>query len=97
MAKTTPNKESVRRICLLSGGSFCYLLVDTDNDYVDVLSDLKQEEIENCQKELESWCGMKFRVFSTQKNSTDNFIIKKIQRCGEKLWPIEHNDNTPSS
>jgi len=50
MAKTTPNKESIRRICLLSGASFCYLLVDTDNDYVDVLSDLKQEEMENLER-----------------------------------------------
>ncbi len=89
MAKTTPNKEAVRRICLLSGGSFCYLLVDTGDEYVDVLSDLKQEALDNCQKELESWCGMKFRVFTTQKNTTEDFIVRNIKSHGEKLWPDE--------
>ncbi len=88
MAITTPNKEAVRRICLLSGGNFCYLLVNTHNDYAYVLSDIKQEETANCQKELESWCGMKFRVFTTQNSTSDDTTIKTILNSGEKLWPI---------
>ena len=91
-SKTMPNKESVRRICLLSGGSFCYILLATEDDSIAVLSDIKADEIANCEKELQNWCGMKFRVYSTLLESTGDTVISCIQKQGEKLWPIEHDD-----
>ena len=69
VASTTPNKEIVRRICILSGGSICYIRVDTGDEYVDVLTDIEESNLNNCLQELESWAGMKFRIY-TLKNKT---------------------------
>ena len=100
MANTTPNKETVRRICLLSGASYCYLLVETGDDYVDVFTDIEQLEMDNCINELESWCGMKFRVYAASEDNGNNFgdnngdnngeknKIAEIRTLGEKILPI---------
>jgi len=85
MASTTPNKEIVRRICLLSGASQCYLLVSPGDEYVDVLADIKTNEIKNCISELESWCGMKFRLYSLYDETE---YLKELKKQAEKILPI---------
>lgn len=92
MAKTIPNKESVRRLCLLSGGSFCYILFTAEDDGIAVLSDIQADKIAHCEEELQNWCGMKFRVYSTLLESTSAALINDFQNQGEKLWPVEHDD-----
>ncbi len=85
MANTTPNKESIRRICILHGGSYCYLQVNTGAEHVEVLMNITNERVENCLKELEAWCGMKFKLINEE--STDD-EIKRITLLGEKILPI---------
>lgn len=86
MANTTPNKETIRRLCLLHGGSYCFLYVDTGYEYVDVLSDIPEESVISCLLELESWCGMKFKLFNEQ--SPRKKLIQ-LTTFGEKILPIE--------
>ena len=86
MANTTPNKETIRRICILHGGSYCFLRVDTGAEYVDVLSDIIDERKQACLEELEAWCGMKFKLYNEQ--SLDE-KIKQISTSGEKILPIK--------
>jgi len=88
MAITTPNKETVRRVCLLSGATCCYILVDTGDEYVDVLADIKKEEIKHCVKSLHDWGGMKFRLYSLLDISPDEIkLTNKIKSVGEKIYP----------
>lgn len=90
MASTTPNKETIRRLCILSGASQCYLRVNTGDDYAEVLADIKEKELQNCLQSLKDWCGMKFRLYSMLDHSTENLIyLDMIKTEGEKLYP--HN------
>ena len=86
MANTTPNKESIRRICILHGGNYCYLLVDTGADHVEVLMNIANNRMESCCKELESWCGMEFKLLNEGSNDDE---IKRVSVSGEKILPIE--------
>jgi len=81
VASTTPNKEVVRRICHLHGATKCYLFVETNDKFVEVLTNITSESVESCQNELKSWAGMKFRLFTfnESKNMTDAFIAKSDQ------------------
>jgi len=85
MASTTPNKEIVRRICHLHGATECYLFVETNDERVEVLTDIDDTQIESCLSELESWAGMHFRIsnFSSDEEITDEFIAKS-----EQILPI---------
>lgn len=86
MASTTPNKEIVRRICHLHGATECYLLVETEDEAVEVLTNIADGEINDCISELESWAGMKFRVSNFSKNKKD---IGLIQSKSEQILPIK--------
>ena len=86
MANTTPNKESIRRICILYGGSFCILHVDTGAEHVEVLTDIADERLPICEKELEAWCGMKFKLFNERSNDEKT---EPIRLSGEKILPIK--------
>ena len=85
MANTTPNKESIRRICILHGGSYCYLLVDTGAEHVDVLTDIDTKSIEACIMELVAWCGMKFKLLNEDSNDVAK---ERVLNLGEKILPI---------
>jgi hypothetical protein len=85
MASTTPNKEIVRRICHLHGATKCYILVEADNEYIEVLTNISTDKMKSCKFELEQWAGMKFNVY--------NFFLKdsketKILSLGEIILPI---------
>ncbi len=86
MASTTPNKETVRRICRLYGATECYLFVDTGDEAAEVLTNIPDEAIEDCLKELESWAGMKFRISNFSKDKKEiNLILSK----SEQILPIK--------
>ncbi len=85
MASTVPNKEIIRRVCHLAGATECYLLVETDDEAVEVLTNITDDAIISCLSELESWSGMKFRLFTY---SNDKDIIEKLITNGEKILPI---------
>ena len=85
MANTTPNKETIRRLCLLHKVEFCYLLSDTDSVFVHVLVDIENQKKESFCQELESWCGMKFEIFTLD---SDEVNIIRMKRYGEKIYPL---------
>ncbi len=86
MANTTPSKETIRRICILQGGTECHILVDTGYDYVDVLSDIEDQNFKQCLSDLEAWCGMKFQLFN---NHSEKKHINRIKQDGERILPIK--------
>lgn len=86
MASTTPNKEIIRRICHLHGASRCHLLVDTGDDFAEVLTNISTDKIPSCITELEQWAGMKFRVFNFKEENNKTF---KILSEGEAILPIK--------
>ena len=86
MAHTTPNKETIRRICILQGGTECYIQVNTGNEYVNILTDIENQNLDQCLSELESWCGMKFQLFNEDSESK---YTNKIKLNGEKILPID--------
>lgn len=86
MNRTIPNKESVRRVCLLSGASECYISVSTEDEYIDVLANVERKEMKHCLQELENWCGMKFRLHTLYEDTPASFQIKSQ---GEKILPID--------
>ena len=85
MANTIPNKETIRRLCLLHKVESCYLLSDTKSVFVDLLIELEDQHTELFRQELESWCGMKFKLFN--KNSNEKDIIR-IKNEGELIYPL---------
>lgn len=86
MAFTTPNKEIVRRICHLHGATECYLFIETGDIYADVLTNIPNEKLSDCLFELESWTGMKFRLFNFNENKKE---INKLLYKSEKILPIK--------
>ena len=86
MVSTTPNKEIIRRICHLHGATECHLLVDTENDYVEVLTNITTNKIPSCIIELEQWAGMKFHVYNFE---LDEDKTSKILSKGEAILPIK--------
>ena len=82
---TTPNKEIVRRICILHGATYCYMLVKPENGIVRILVDSNFEDISGIADELLAWCGIRFEVITEISDSLkSNEIIKR----GEKILPI---------
>ncbi len=81
MASTTPNKEIVRRVCLLHDATECYLFVETGDEYVEILADIPNEKLSSCLSELESWAGMRFKLYNYQRDKefTSLFKEKSIQ------------------
>ncbi len=85
MANTTPNLETIRRICLLKNIEYCYILIDTGDEFVYLMVDLEDKKIELFTQELESWCGMKFKVFNDER---DKEISIRISSKGKKIYPL---------
>ena len=86
MTSTAPNKEIVRRICHLAGATECYLHVKKKDNIVEVLTNITDEATTNCLTELESWAGMKFKLYNYSNNK---IIINRIITYGEKILPIK--------
>lgn len=86
MATTIPNLEAVRRICYQMNVSFCYLINNKNYEFVELYTDVKEEESSKFTRELQSWCGMKFKVYTeAQSPERINFYKNK----GKKIYPLE--------
>ncbi|MEE9326915.1 MAG: hypothetical protein V3U71_06420 [Cocleimonas sp.] len=85
MQNTIPNKETIRRICILNGATNCYLLASTEYTYTMVLMDIAEEKTNAVKIELKSWCGMEIRVFTYERETEGK---KEILAKGEKILPI---------
>ncbi len=83
MTLITPNREIIRRICILNGGSICYISYSTENNFIEVLTDIKTSNLSNFEKELKEWTGINYKVYST-KNSTK----ETSEHIQEKILPI---------
>lgn len=86
MASTIPNKEIVRRICRLYGATKCYLRNPNNNVAIQILTNISNEKLSSCAKELESWAGMKFQVSNFDINNKE---IEYIIRNSEEILPIK--------
>ncbi len=85
MASTTPNKETVRRICRLHDATECYLYIDTGDEFVEILADVPNKKLSSCQNELESWAGMRFRLYNYQQ---DKKVIELFKEKSIQILPI---------
>jgi len=83
---TTPNKEVVRRICVMNGASFCYLLAEYSVESVVIFTDIPDRLITAASNELVSWCGMNFKIYNENSKSK---TINNIKFKGEKILPIK--------
>ena len=86
MSLTTPNKETIRRLCLLHKVTFCYLQIKTNTKYVDLFTDIEDFNIDLFTQELESWCGMKFNVYNLSSNTV---AIEQLKKEGKNIYPIK--------
>jgi len=82
---TTPNKEIVRRICILHGATYCYMLVIPEKDVVRILVDSDFKDISGIVDELRAWCGIRFEVINY---NTDELKSNDLKKRGEKILPI---------
>ncbi len=47
MNSITPNKETIRRICILNGATCCYISYARGNNFIEILTDIKEEKLNN--------------------------------------------------
>ena len=85
MANTTPNKEIIRRLSLHQGATYCYININTGNEFVEILTNIKSENFIEYKKELKDWTGMKFLIYNTHSKQEK---IKELRNKGEKILPI---------
>ena len=85
LISTTPNKETIRRICILNGATTCYLYTPEDTPKVMLVIDIKDDKVNSIEEELKSWCGMPFKVYSSLAKCEQTHII---QQHGVKILPI---------
>ncbi len=58
MDSITPNKEIIRRICILNGGTCCYICHTKGDAFIEILTDITEERLNNFSKELSEWSGI---------------------------------------
>jgi len=87
MPTTTPNIETIRRISILFKAKYCYLLIIPDDPVIQILVDIKKNQLNNYKSEIESWCGMKFYIFNNETAHTNT--INNIKKNGTKILPIK--------
>ena len=79
MNSITPNKETIRRICILNGATRCYISHTRGDDFIEILTDIKEEKLNNFSKELTQWSGINYKVYSIggkNKSLLDHINIK---------------------
>jgi hypothetical protein len=64
MDSITPNKEIIRRICILNGGTCCYISHTKGDSFIEVLADIKHEMLDNFSQELSEWTGINYKVYT---------------------------------
>lgn len=84
MINTTPNKEIVRRITMLHGATFCYMLVSKGSSHVEIHANVVTNKISSCETELKEWSGMNFKVYNDYSEEK-----MRLKNKGIKILPIE--------
>ena len=74
----TPNKEVIRRICILNGGTCCYISYTKGSAFIEVLTDTTEERLNNFSKELGEWSGINYKVFSLKVSNNNKNEISHI-------------------
>jgi hypothetical protein len=87
MDSITPNKEVIRRICILNGGTCCYISHIKGDAFIEILTDITEERLNNFSKELSEWSGINYKVFSL-KTPSDN--KNEISHINNKILPINN-------
>lgn len=85
MESITPNKEIIRRICILNGGACCYILHTKGDSFIEVLTDIEYEILNRFSQELSEWTGINYKVYTIKKKERRNTILKHINN---KILPI---------
>lgn len=81
MNSITPNRELIRRICLINKGSECYISIDNDKQIIIIYVDIPANKHTQLIHELHEWSGMNYQVEYTKDNELE--LIGK-----EKILPI---------
>lgn len=82
----TPNKEIIRRICLIHGGTHCFIAPSDSEQCIDILANIETDKLDVFTKELHEWTGMNYRVYSTLNKNLSADIDKRIT---QQILPIQ--------
>ena len=86
MDAISPNREIIRRICILNGGTICYISCKKDHQYIDVLADVAKEKLNDFAKELMEWSGVNYHVYSIHDEPSLKYEHLHID---EQILPLE--------
>jgi hypothetical protein len=81
----TPNKEIIRRICILNGGTCCYISHTRGHAYIEVLVDIEDKKLNQFSQQLTEWTGIDYKVYNINKQ--DN-IRTTLGHINNKILPI---------
>ena len=85
MNSIRPNKEIIRRICLLNGGTTCYISHTKGDDFIEVAADIEKNQLINFAIELKEWSGMNYKTYHIDNSTTKEDLLQHIN---EKILPI---------
>ena len=86
MKPSPPNKEIVRRICILFQIKQCWMTNPSQYEASKLLVSLDNKKIDLFKKELKDWSGINFDVYSVNSKST---FADDIKLNGIILLPLE--------
>jgi len=84
MDSITPNKEIIRRICILNGGTNCYISHTTGDNFIEVLADIEQDRLIHFATELKEWSGVNYKTYSINNTPEE----QNFQHINEQILPI---------
>jgi hypothetical protein len=87
MDSITPNKEIIRRICILNGATCCYISHTKGDAFLEILTDIKEEKLNSFSKELSEWSGINYKVYSLDAQKNDEQTVDHINN---KILPIDN-------
>jgi tRNA G10 N-methylase Trm11 len=82
MDTITPNKEIIRRICILNGGTYCYISHTKGDNFIEILADIKEEKLTSFSKELSEWSGINYKVYSIHSQA---YKKNKLEHINDKI------------
>ncbi len=86
MDSITPNKEIIRRICILNGGLTCYISHAKGEDFIEVLTDVNEDKLALFATELKEWSGVNYKIYNLNKTA-ETSLLKRINK---KILPIKY-------
>ncbi|HIO91384.1 MAG TPA: hypothetical protein EYG68_00885 [Leucothrix mucor] len=84
----TPNKEIIRRICILNGGTTCCISRSNNNEFIELLVDIKEDQLKKFTYELTEWTGANYKAYNTSSNA---FKAGALSHIKETILPININ------